>query len=70
MKQVLTLLGPSATLHLETGRLIESKLEFVVVAHYEVPPVSMTLRAEGMSLEQACSRITWQFLEKIGMPTV
>jgi hypothetical protein len=71
MKQVLTLLGPTGTLHLDTNRLPTaggSQLyEFHVTANYDVPPVTMTLEGVGMDLEAACGEITWQFLEKIGM---
>lgn len=75
MKQVLTLLGPSAQLHVETSQIAhliggDTVVGFTVTAQYDVPPISLTMTAEGPTLEYACSKITWQFLEQIGMPTV
>ena len=66
-------MGPSAAFHLSTERIeimgsAPALFMFHVTPEYNMPPVSMSLEGKGADLESACGEITWQFLEKIGMP--
>ena len=76
MKSVLDMLGKSGRIHLETHRIAEKYgvvgpgavgHEFEIQAEYDVPPVSISITGRGLSLEDACADVTWQFLEQIGM---
>ena len=64
MQSVLNMLGATGEIHLQT-RLGDP--EFHIQAAYNVPPVEIQIIGKGLSIEEACADVTWQFLEQIGM---